>query len=705
MSVADTSRAVFLSYASQDSEAAQRICDELRAAGIEVWFDQSELRGGDVWDQMIRKQIKACALFIPVISRRTHERREGYFRLEWKLAADRSNLMSATRAFIVPVVIDATREDDEEIPEKIREVHWTRLPNGETPAAFVEHIQRLLSGETHSAPDLARSASSAIASAAPAARGVIRRRLRVVYMAIAAAVLLAVGYFALERLNRSKPSVPGAASIAVLPLANESGEASQQYFSDGISEDLITALSQFQGLKVIGRTSAFQFRDSKEDSKSIGAKLGVGHLLEGSVRRSGDVVRVSAELIDTADGSTQWVGRYDRPYKDLFALQDEISRAVVLALRAKLLPGEHAAAQSERPPGGSLEAYNALLQGQFYYSRRTEPDVRKAIEYYTQATQLDPGYALAWSGVSRGWTLLGIDFLEGTSVQVAFSNARKAADRALAIAPELAAARLARGDVFKWADLDWRGAEAEFQRAMQLAPYDGEPKLLLGSQLAAFGKLQPAIELTQQALTTDPLRARSYVWLTYYLTALDRLDEAEKAIRRAIELQPGAAIQHWRLAIIEIQRGNAQAALAAAQQEPPGAWHDIAVALALQIGGDRSRADAALGTLIEKHGTSFGYHVAEAYALRNDAKATFDWLDRAFSNRDPGIGLLLFDPFILRFRDDPRFAAFCRKVGLPVPGEASAHKSVRDRPGSQNFRRVRANTGGRASDPGPVANP
>jgi TolB-like protein/Flp pilus assembly protein TadD len=672
MSVADTSRAVFLSYASQDSEAAQRICQALRAAGIEVWFDQSELRGGDVWDQMIRKQIKACALFIPVISRHTHERREGYFRLEWKLAADRSNLMSATRAFLVPVVIDDTRENDEEVPEKIREVHWMRLPNGETPAAFVERIQRLLSGETHSAPDLARSASNAVARAAPAPRGLIRRRLRVVYVAIAAAVLLAVGYFVLERLNRSKPSVPGAASIAVLPLANESGEASQQYFSDGISEDLITALSQFPGLKVIGRTSAFQFRDSKEDSRSIGAKLGVAHLLEGSVRRSGEVVRVSAELIDTADGSTQWSDRYDRPYKDLFALQDEITRAVAGALRAKLLPGEHAAAQSEQPTSGSLEAYNALLQGRFYGSRLTDADLRKAIESYTQATEFDSRYALAWSGLSMAWTDLGGNFLEGAPAQQAQANARTAADRALALSPELAAAHVAQGQVLRLTDFDWRGAEAAFRRATELAPNDGIAKFSLGAQLATFGELGQAIELGRQALATDPLRADWYAWLAIYLSGANRLDEAERTIRRAIELQPDSAAYHFFLAIIEIQRGDAQAALVAAQQESPGPFRDTALALAQQFGGDRSAADAALRTLTDRDAGISAYQIAEVYALRNDAKETFAWLDRAWSNRDSGIVNLLYDPFILRYKDDPRFAAFCRKVGLPVPGEAPA---------------------------------
>ena len=462
---------------------------------------------------------------------------------------------------------------------------------------------------------------------------------------------------------------PPAHSVAVLPFVNMSGDKKQEYFSDGISEDLITELSQFPGLKVIGRISSFQFRDSSEDSRSIGAKLGVAHLLEGSVRRSGDVVRVSAELISTADGSAQWSERYDRPYKDLFALQDEITRAVAGALRTKLLPGEHAAAQSARPPSGSLEAYNAFLQGVFYVSRDTEADLRKAIEFYTQAIELDPRYALAWSGLSRAWTGLSEAFLEGAAAQEAYAKARAAAERALTLSPELAAAHLARGWLLLRGDFDWRGAQAEFRRAMELAPNDGDAKFQLGIGLAAFGEGEQAIELMRQALATEPLRALWYTWLATYLSGLNRLDEAEQAIRTALELQPVAAYYHQRLTIIEIKRGNAEAALAAAQQEPRGSWQDVAVALARQIGGDRSAADAALKTLIDRDAGFAAYQIAEVYALRNDAKETFRWLDRAWSNRDPAFTYLLYDPFILRYKDDLRFGAFCKKAGLPPPAE------------------------------------
>jgi tetratricopeptide (TPR) repeat protein len=335
----------------------------------------------------------------------------------------------------------------------------------------------------------------------------------------------------------------------------------------------------------------------------------------------------------------------------------------------------HAAEQSDRPPSGSLEAYNALLQGRFYASRGTEADFRKAIECYTQAISLDPRYALAWIGIEGAWTNIGATYLEGAAAQEAYAKAREAVDRALALSPDLAAAHGARGQLLRTADFDWHGAEAEYRRALELTPNDGETKFNFGRQLAIFGDVDHAIELTRQALATEPLRSRYYNWLAVYLSGLYRLDEAERAIRRAIELQPGAATYHQSLAVIEIQRGNAQAALAAAQAEPPGPWQDVALALARQIGTDRSAADAALKTLIEKWAGAAPFQIAEVYALRNDAKATFEWLDRAWSSRDAGVGLLLFDPFILRFKDDPRFAAFCRKVGLPVPGNAAAVKA------------------------------
>ena len=702
--MAEPSRAVFLSYASEDGEAAERIADALRTAGIEVWFDRNALRGGDEWDRKIRREIKDCALFVPIISANSEARQEGYFRLEWDLADQRSHMIARGRPFLVPVGLDETRAEDAGVPDSFQRVQWTRLPGGATPEEFIERIARLISASQVRAPaaNAAQAAPSAAPppAAAPASRpsppphdSIPARRSWTRWGgagAIALGVLLGLGYFALGHRHSpaalaitapSKAAATPAAtlasnSIAVLPLQNLSRDPDQQYFSDGLSESLITALAQIPQLKVIGKSSSFLFRHTQESSQQIGQQLGVAHLLVGSVERSGGQIRVSAELINTSDGIIIWSQQYDRAYKDLFALQDAITRAVAHALKAKLLPGASAATQDERPPSGSLVAYNALLQGRFYSHRATASDLRKAIGFFTEATRIDPRYALAWAELGRTSSGLAAEFLDGAPAREANARARAATRKALALDPQLAYAHAARGFVLQIADFDWGGAEAEYRRAAQLAPRDPEMQFSLGKILATTGQVQEAIALTRRALGANPLRANWYSWLATYLSGDHRLDEAEQAIRKAIELQPTATGYHEELAIILIQRGEARAALQAAQQEPAGVWRDVALALARQVGPDRGAADAALKRLIQTDGQGAPYQIAEVYALRGDANATFRWLNRAWTDRDPGISYLLYDPLILRYDTDPRFAAFCRKVGLPAPGEASAHTST-----------------------------
>ena len=333
----EPAHAVFLSYASQDAEAARKICEALRAAGIEVWFDQSELRGGDVWDQSIRKQIKTCALFIPVISRHTHERDEGYFRLEWKLAVDRSHLMTGNKAFLLPVVIDATRDDDENIPDRFREVQWTRLPAGETPRAFVQRVQRLL------APEPPTTSRPATTSVLPAIRELPRARWRsnapllgiVGVLAAVSAYLLAKRPWVSKHLvahpvtaTTSAPATPANAalfapaphSIAVLPFVNMSGDKDQEYFSDGVSEELLNSLARINELQVAARTSSFYFKGEHADLPTIARKLNVASVLGGSVRRSGHMVRVTAQLNNAISGFQLWSQTYDRDLGDVLRL-------------------------------------------------------------------------------------------------------------------------------------------------------------------------------------------------------------------------------------------------------------------------------------------------------------------------------------------------------------------------------------------------
>jgi TolB-like protein len=366
-----------LSYASQDAEATRRICEGLRAAGIEVWFDQSELRGGDAWDASIRKQIKTCALFIPVISRNTHAREEGYFRLEWKLAIDRSHLMTTHKAFLLPIVIDDTLGEDEQVPERFRELHWTRLPGGETPRAFVQRVSQLILPGAHVAPTLAHAALPAKAP----------WRTWAALLLVAAAAVIAGGYYTVDKFVMSKRvtvTASGAAaqpiaptqstilekSIAVLPFVDMSEKKDQEYFSDGLSEELIERLARSQDLRVIARTSSFQFKGKNEDVRTIAGTLGVANLIEGSVRKSDHTMRVTVQLIRAADGTHIWSQTYDRDLKDVFKVQDEITGTVVQALKvamsAAVVPFSH-----YEP---NLEAYDLVLEGKYFADKLANQD-------------------------------------------------------------------------------------------------------------------------------------------------------------------------------------------------------------------------------------------------------------------------------------------------------------------------------------------
>jgi TolB-like protein/Flp pilus assembly protein TadD len=462
-------------------------------------------------------------------------------------------------------------------------------------------------------------------------------------------------------------------SVAVLPFENESGDKSQQYFSDGLSEGLINTLSQYQGLKVISRNSAFQFRNSKDSSARIGKLLGVAHLLEGSVQRAGDEVRITATLVNAANGSVAWSQRYDRPYTDLFKLQDAITNAVAAALRTKLVTAPGAVLQTDRPPSGSLAAYTAYQQGNA--APLTETGCRNAVAAYEQAIRVDPRYTAAYVQLSQAWDNLGSGLLaDPHQIAQATAKARAAAATALKLDPDSAAAHAQQSTMFSNVDMDWSGAEAEARRALQLAPNNAGAKFTLGQTLATLGQVREAVKLTRQALLADPRNASRYNWLSGYLTSLGSLDDATKAANKAIALQPGSVDFYEQLAVIAILRSQPKAALAAAQAEPAGIWHDVAITLALQIGPDRKAAYAALQSLITKYPKTAPYQIAEVYALRHDPDDTFKWLDRAWIARDPGISSLLYDPLILRYRHDPRFAAFCKKIGLPTTTDAVAMK-------------------------------
>ena len=484
---------------------------------------------------------------------------------------------------------------------------------------------------------------------------------------------ISIGLFFLGRYTvTSKQSgsveVP-AKSIAVLPLVNTSGDPGNDYFSDGLSEELIAVLAKIPGLKIIGRSSSFLFKGKSDDSRMIGEKLGVTNLLEGSVRKQGDRVRIVAELINAADGRALWSETYDRELKDVFAVQSEIATAVTEQLKIKLLGAP--AKSDAAPSNNNLAAYNALQQGTFYFRLSTEEGTRKATEFYGEAIRLDPRYALAYAQLSAAWRQLAATWLAGAEANEAYAKARNAAQTALSLAPDLAAAHEALGFVLVTPDLDFAAAEAEFRKAEKLAPADAGPKFALSFLFAAQGRLAEAENIMRQTLALDPLGVIRYLNLARILIAGGRYDEAEAALRKAIELQPAAARLHAYLTTLDVIRGDAAAALQDAQLEPKGFWRDYALALALQIQNDRGAADASLQKLIDENAVSGPFQIATVYGLRKEPDKMFEWLERAYTEHDPGLTQLLGTPFLLNYRDDPRFAALCQKLKVQVPPAAA----------------------------------
>src|SRR5215467_6832489 len=460
--------------------------------------------------------------------------------------------------------------------------------------------------------------------------------------------------------SEAATTVP-AKSIAVLPLINESGDPKDEYFSDGLSEELIAALAQINGLKVIGRSSSFRFKDRREEPKAIGEKLGVSTLLDGTVRKQGDRVRIVAALVNASDGIQLWSDTFDRQLKDIFEVQKEIAQAVAKSLKVTLLGTNSTSGASATD---NAEAHNAYLQGHFYLVRRNVEDFRKAIDYYDQAIQLDPNYALAYAERAEAWAFMGD--LTGER-PTAYPKARNDAEKAVAIAPDLAEARAALGWVRFLAE--WKFAEglSELQRAKQLSPANPTANDLLARIIVYLGQFDEAERQAREAVELDPLSPVTQGNLARVLFYGGKLDEAEAVARKGAELQPAGAGSHRFQVLIAAQRGDGEAALREAQLEPDPGFRRFELAVAHHVRGDKAAADAALADLIANAGREgFAYQIAEVYALRNEKDKAFEWLQIALDDRDAGMLGLLTDPLLRGLRDDPRYKNLVAKVGLPT---------------------------------------
>jgi TolB-like protein/DNA-binding winged helix-turn-helix (wHTH) protein/Tfp pilus assembly protein PilF len=461
-------------------------------------------------------------------------------------------------------------------------------------------------------------------------------------------------------------------SIAVLPFVNMSDDAANEYFADGIAEELLNVLSKIRGLRVASHTSAFSFKGGKVDIPTVAQKLNVATILEGSVRKFGKRVRITVQLVEVATDSHLWSETYDRELEDIFAVQDDIAQSVVKELRSALLGEKRdssasAAAKAEvqvavKGRGESAEAYRLYLQGRSLVARRTQANVATGIEHFRQALTIDPEYALAWAALAQAQT---IEAGSGgwTPFEEGYERARKASERALALAPDLAEGHIALGWVRLGYDWDWAGAEASRRRALELAP--GNADVVFAAAWMAgrsIDHLEESIALCRRALALDPLNAYGHRTLGLCSLFAGRLEQAEVALKKAVELRPLGGTTYSVLGQVYLEQGRFVEGLAAFKEESHEGFRLQGLAAAHHALGQKGPSAAALEQLgdLPMH----AYLNAQANAYCGNVDIAFEWLERAYVQRNAGLSQLEVAPFLRNLHGDRRWQPFRKRMGL-----------------------------------------
>jgi TolB-like protein/tetratricopeptide (TPR) repeat protein len=466
-------------------------------------------------------------------------------------------------------------------------------------------------------------------------------------------------------------------SIAVLPFDDLSPGHDQEYFSDGVAGEILNALSRVEGLKVTGRASSFWFKGRRADPPEIAQKLGVTHLLEGSVRRSGSKIRIDAEVIRAADGSRIWAQTFDREQADVFAIQDEIARAVVQALKVRLLPGQVEPVAAGRPT--TPEAYRLYLLGRHLDARSSPDDVEASVTALREAVRLDPTFVPARAWLIRATADLfdvgPADPTRGNAPEFSpgvIEEALRSADKLVKEAPDAADVYALRGHLRAVFFSQWPGALEDFQKALALSPNDAMALLDRGRALASVGRLEEARDILRRVTVLDPLMPEAYQWLGTVQAATGDLDQAVVTYRRGLEIDPSQPYLLRELGFALLLQGKAEEALALLGRNPVQWIRLTGEALAQHTLGHDAASRAAIATIRERERFNLftHYQLAQVHAWRGEKGVAFQELDRAFAEHDAGLAHLRYDPFLQALRADSRYGTLVRKLGLPpLPGE------------------------------------
>jgi TolB-like protein/DNA-binding winged helix-turn-helix (wHTH) protein len=499
---------------------------------------------------------------------------------------------------------------------------------------------------------------------ARAERQINPRSWKAALVLVAVVILAGAGYISWRDFRAPSRPRSNKIMLAVLPFENLTGDPNKEYLADGLTDETISQLGRLnpEQLGVIARTSVMGYKHKDVRLDQIGRDLSVQYILENSLRESGGHMRLTAQLIQVKDQTHLWSLDYDYSAKDVLNVEDDVAKAVAREIQLRLSPQQQA--ELARPHPVNPEAFDAYLQGHYFFERGTAKDEDIAARYYERATQLDPSYALAWVGLSRArysQANLGvIPVGEGQRL------AREAVERALALNPNLAAAHSQMGRIKRQVDFDFAGADASIQRALALEPGSLEMLIQASVSAAILGRFDEALQLTRRAVDLDPLNGEGWESLGEWEFFNGQFDKAAADCKKAVELKPERWLCHFYASQIYILEGRPDDALPEIELVPADHLRALLYLIVHHALGREKESDAALSKFIDKFHAGSAYQIAEVYAFRNQPNEAFEWLDRAYAQRDGGLITTKIDPLLKSLHGDPRFAAFLKRLNLPT---------------------------------------